>query len=1439
MKLKWIKSLGTRVVSPPYTHRGFGLRNTNVTQKSHIATCSAALSSSLRRLVEKILILTLLLSGVVLRAQLANLSCAQTWHYSTNNYYIATFTLNGQSVSSGLDWPAAVGTVGTGNTNMSESFTVVPGQNCSFTISANASYYNQFGLYIDWNNNGNFEQSEYIANAIGYLSASYSGTFSVPSTVSPGPKRMRVNWDYYYAYAYYGTWGPCQSEANGSIQYYGDCEDYVLNVGNQNDLSVGALSCSTPPPFSSGLNTITAVVTNAGTNSITSCALNYTLNPSSGSTISGTITTNVSLAPGASTTLNIYSYNFPALGTLGATLSVNAVNGVSDLNTVNNSAQTTLAAAVNGAYTIGGNSPDFVNFGLAVLQLNAGGTLGAVTFNVRNGTYTEALQITAFPGSLVTRPVKFQSESANKNSVILQFLNTSATPQSGTTSVGNTPALRVCAADNITFKNFTIAALSGSSAFGNAVELVGYSGTTTGCDNIKFDNMVFNGLSASSAAIGDALVLSANGAYHVNLNFSSCTFNQSSLPLCLVNQSAYSSPGLVLSNNSFNNFVSSGLKLDGTDGAVITSNTWIASGSSLNSGIVLTQHNGGFQFRRNRVNISGASGISAIQSGTRSNAAQAIFANNFIRIEGSSCVGLNTSSCSNLGIFHNTVYSLSTEPTFLASPASNQGAANNIFVNVGGGAALSGGTGLSSNYNDLYSSGAILSVWNTVNCATLVTHKQVSGQDAASSFFNPNFVNQSTADFSLTWVHPQLYGLGSNSNGTSTSALRTIVSDDFFGTTRMGRSEVYMGAHQLVPQITVTQAPATSAVVCAGQNLSMTCAATVSNGAVLSYQWYRNGVALSDGQNGISGSMTNILTISSAQPTLHAGEIVVKIAASGGTETVTAPSCMVSVNAPVSISKQPSPAVQCVGSELRLGVETVGTVVSYQWQKDGVSIPGATTQNLRIANVSFQASGTYRVVLSGTCGSTLIKSVDAPVVIAGANIIAKDPEITGATVGTTGYLFVESTVTGQPGGYEPGYQWFHGNVAIKDDGRVSGTTTSQLTIRQMQQGDITKDYVCVVTGPCGSQASLQGGFYLSQLTVVNQPRSQDVCLNTEVHLSILVTSNIANAQYSYQWKKDGKNVVDGAIINGANSPELVFASLRSTDTGDYSCLVTAKPTGTTIQSLPAKLRLLDVPHIDLQPKANDFCNGSVARFSTHATGGPIRYQWKIEGVEISGATSAELEFAADTSDNGKRVECIVSNGCSVTSTEALYLHVSTPPVITQQPGDAIGVEGSRVVLHVEAAAAVIYQWRRNGIDVAGATQSSYEINPFSAADAGAYDCLLGNACAMVLSKAAHLEVSAVASDETLIGSENIFTIAAAQPNPCSDFCDVRAQLSGPGPVILSLCDLLGRELIRHESYAVSAELRIQLDTRDMANGQYILKVQHENRIRSRALVVLH
>lgn len=87
-----------------------------------------------------------------------------------------------------------------------------------------------------------------------------------------------------------------------------------------------------------------------------------------------------------------------------------------------------------------------------------------------------------------------------------------------------------------------------------------------------------------------------------------------------------------------------------------------------------------------------------------------------------------------------------------------------------------------------------------------------------------------------------------------------------------------------------------------------------------------------------------------------------------------------------------------------------------------------------------------------------------------------------------------------------------------------------------------------------------------------------------------------------------------------------------------------------------------------------------------------------------------------------------------------------PPVITAQPASAAACSGQPVTFSVSATgAALTYQWRKNGTDIAGATASSYGIASTTPTNAGTYDVVVRNSAGNVTSASASLTVNTAAT----------------------------------------------------------------------------------------------
>lgn len=85
---------------------------------------------------------------------------------------------------------------------------------------------------------------------------------------------------------------------------------------------------------------------------------------------------------------------------------------------------------------------------------------------------------------------------------------------------------------------------------------------------------------------------------------------------------------------------------------------------------------------------------------------------------------------------------------------------------------------------------------------------------------------------------------------------------------------------------------------------------------------------------------------------------------------------------------------------------------------------------------------------------------------------------------------------------------------------------------------------------------------------------------------------------------------------------------------------------------------------------------------------------------------------------------------------------STGPAITGQPADQTGCVGNAATFTCTAdGMSMTYQWRKDGFAIAGATDSSYTIDPVGPDDAGDYDVVVTGECGAATSDTAALTIA--------------------------------------------------------------------------------------------------
>jgi hypothetical protein len=141
--------------------------------------------------------------------------------------------------------------------------------------------------------------------------------------------------------------------------------------------------------------------------------------------------------------------------------------------------------------------------------------------------------------------------------------------------------------------------------------------------------------------------------------------------------------------------------------------------------------------------------------------------------------------------------------------------------------------------------------------------------------------------------------------------------------------------------------------------------AVINSGTAPAFQWYKNGVPLSDGAN-ISGAATATLTLRGISDN-DAGSYVVVLSNSAG--VATSQPAGLAVVAPVQITSQPTSVAVALGQTAVWGVGAIGTPpLAYQWSFNGAIIPGATGMLYYINSVVDSENGTYTVVVANVVG---------------------------------------------------------------------------------------------------------------------------------------------------------------------------------------------------------------------------------------------------------------------------------------------------------------------------------------------------------------------------------------------------------------------------------------------------------------------------------------
>jgi hypothetical protein len=216
------------------------------------------------------------------------------------------------------------------------------------------------------------------------------------------------------------------------------------------------------------------------------------------------------------------------------------------------------------------------------------------------------------------------------------------------------------------------------------------------------------------------------------------------------------------------------------------------------------------------------------------------------------------------------------------------------------------------------------------------------------------------------------------------------------------------------------------------------------------------------------------------------------------------------------ITVQPAPVTLVYGQTATFSVTADGlTTLAYKWQKDSADITGpnaygVNTATLTLSNISSAMQGGYTCTVTDQAGP--LTSDSAQLTVNDPGVLYITPAL-GQTITNGGTASIKVSAAGSAA---LTYSWYLNNNQLSDNGRISGTTTSNLTVANLTAAD-AGTYLVNVNG--GAAQATTG------LKVV--PRAQ-------LATNLLANPGFEDGVWSEPWETAWTKF-NGAVLDTADS----------------------------------------------------------------------------------------------------------------------------------------------------------------------------------------------------------------------------------------------------------------------------------------------------------------
>ncbi len=470
--------------------------------------------------------------------------------------------------------------------------------------------------------------------------------------------------------------------------------------------------------------------------------------------------------------------------------------------------------------------------------------------------------------------------------------------------------------------------------------------------------------------------------------------------------------------------------------------------------------------------------------------------------------------------------------------------------------------------------------------------------------------------------------------------------------------------------------------------------------APFSYQWLRNGEPIPDATNYLHflRPLSEII-----------GDYVVVVTNDFGATT----SQVAKVSTGVVITEQPQELIEAdMGGYAVFSVrlEVGCNSATFQWQRDGLDLPGENDLRLVRYRLSAADRGDYRLVVRWNTGSITSEVSRLEVTVREPWITDQEPEDLEVLAGEWAHFRVTDLDRGAPAG---DFQWLFNGQPI-----FGATNNLHFFIPDspQQQGR----YALVISNGFGSVTSR-----VALLKVLFHPpffdyEPEDITIASGQSLSFSAFA-VGAPPPSYQW------LHNGVPMRWETNEFLELYAHGTNDLTEYSVVASNLLGSVTSRVATAHVELF-APGIYQQPIDRSVQAGEWVSFGAGVTSAPpASYQWFFEGEPIPGATSQSLQFVAGFSRQVGGYSVVASNPFGAVTSRVARLDIELmPPMVTVDPVSQNLVEGEVLWLRVMANVPVEVKWQLDGVDIADATNTTLRLRTTGPDDGGEYQAIVSN-----------------------------------------------------------------------------------------------------------------